>query len=217
MASLGGNGLATSLSVRTSSRCAFVGCGWAVQRARGPVTLPVPCARMQPRKNTNSTDMALELDMMDVEQPLVADTDFPRRSLLREHRTWWSLVAFAVCLGIVAGALEAVGRPFVDLCMPVEQRCDYTGESGAEGGGGAGKGSAGQGSVPSSGLEGGPSVASAPVPPSCAPRRHQAPFPPARSHGSNALLKPCPCTLTLLCASVRGAAQAAWMEPSFSV
>ena len=79
------------------------------------------------RKNSNSTDMAMELDMMDVEQPLVADTDFPRRSLLREHRTWWSLVAWLGCMGVVAGGLQAVGRPFVDMCLPIESRCDYQG------------------------------------------------------------------------------------------
>ena len=65
--------------------------------------------------------------MMDVEQPLVADTDFPRRSLLREHRTWWSLVAWLGCMGVVAGGLQAVGRPFVDMCLPIESRCDYQG------------------------------------------------------------------------------------------
>ena len=74
--------------------------------------------------------------MMDVEQPLVADTDFPRRSLLREHRTWWSLVAWLGCMGVVAGGLQAVGRPFVDMCLPIESRCDYQGAVVGWGGGG---------------------------------------------------------------------------------
>ena len=82
------------------------------------------------RRGSQDTDLSFELDMnAAADQPLmnVSDEDFPRRRIPLGHKTWWSLLAFVACFGLAMVGLLITGRPLVDTCEPVLERCGDTG------------------------------------------------------------------------------------------